>query len=213
MQNCDPLEVHDDNAASGLYVYESESEEEPYEYESDDDLVDAVMDDDTISLESSDEDDKLYKAWLAAFYTDVPENSSPAKSTSPIPITQNPTSDWHARADEKKKWEWCEHIAGPDCTSTGGYNGHRISLEEMRGCTSFQCLMEKRSDWQASEDDEDFEIESNYFLTGLGIDMPSRDENSPRVFPVRHGADEIQPEDWYIYALHVGCSSASSNLC
>lgn len=199
----DPVEVDDDDGASGSYIYESESEVEAYEYESDDDLVDSIMEDDSLLLESSDEDDKPYKAWLEQFYTTVPGPFPPSRPASPVPILRNPASDLRTRDEENSDLVWCEHIAGPDCTIVAGYSGYRISLEEMKGCTSFQCLMEKRRDWQPIEDDEGFELESDFFLTGLGIDMPSRDENSPTVLPVRHGADLIEPEDWHIYAFGV----------
>lgn len=93
--------------------------------------------------------------------------------------------------DDTEDLEQHEHIAGPDCGNTGGYNGHRISVEEMKGCTTSQCLIPKAltgfQDWQepdgtpltaarGTEDvsdprdmpvDEPFEIEGAYFLSGL----------------------------------------------
>lgn len=38
-----------------------------------------------------------------------------------------------------------EHIAGPGCINTYGYSGHRISIEEMRTCTTVQCLVPKKT--------------------------------------------------------------------
>ena len=55
-----------------------------------------------------------------------------------------------------------EHIAGPGCVSGRGYSGHRISLEEMKGCRAVQCLMIKNKDWLPEADDQDFELESKY---------------------------------------------------
>ncbi|KYG50048.1 hypothetical protein M433DRAFT_574 [Acidomyces richmondensis BFW] len=36
-----------------------------------------------------------------------------------------------------------EHIAGPGRLNQDGYSGHRITLEEMRGCITSQCLVRK----------------------------------------------------------------------
>ncbi|XEV03491.1 hypothetical protein FSHL1_008778 [Fusarium sambucinum] len=87
-----------------------------------------------------------------------------------------------------------EHVAGPTCRQIDGYNGHRISAEEMKGCKTFQCLMYKSQDWQQQSDDQDFEVKGNYFLTGLGDEMNSRNTNWPYVFPARHGTTSLQVE-------------------
>jgi hypothetical protein len=34
-----------------------------------------------------------------------------------------------------------EHIAGPDCVHEGGYSGHAISADEMKYCTTIQCIV------------------------------------------------------------------------
>jgi hypothetical protein len=92
-----------------------------------------------------------------------------------------------------------EHIAGPKCQDTQGYKGHSISLEEMRTCTAVQCLMEKRSqtrdwipDWAPEPDDEEFEGESNYFLSGLAHQCCSLEDDATLV-PGRHGVGEMDP--------------------
>jgi hypothetical protein len=36
-----------------------------------------------------------------------------------------------------------EHVAGPGCVCGQGYSGHRILLEEMKGCRALQCLVLK----------------------------------------------------------------------
>ena len=83
-----------------------------------------------------------------------------------------------------------EHLAGPGCISGQGYTGYQISTEEMKGCRAVQCLMMKTETWEAEEDDQDFELQSNYFLTGLGDGSP--DESSlENITPARHGADEL----------------------
>ena len=66
-----------------------------------------------------------------------------------------------------------EHIAGPGCTSIRGYNGWRISLEEMEGCRAAQALVPKDhvENWKPEDDDQDFELESE-FLSGIGDGPP-----------------------------------------
>jgi hypothetical protein len=88
-----------------------------------------------------------------------------------------------------------EHIAGPTCKHERGYNGHYITVEEMRGCGTLQCLVRKVRGWQPEDDDLDFERQSNSFLSGLSDFMPSRDSNSPDVIPARHGVDVPHAED------------------
>ncbi|KAK7417483.1 hypothetical protein QQX98_004603 [Neonectria punicea] len=95
-----------------------------------------------------------------------------------------------------------EHIAGPNCKGQswcgGGYNGNNISVEEMRGCNTLQCLVRKKRDWQPEDDDEDFEREGKFFLSGLSDYMPSRDMDSPTVFPSRHHCADPRA-DTYIW--------------
>ncbi|KPM43224.1 hypothetical protein AK830_g3373 [Neonectria ditissima] len=97
-----------------------------------------------------------------------------------------------------------EHIAGPDCVGEswcgGGYNGNNISVDEMRGCNTLQCLVRKQSDWQPDADDEEFEREGQFFLSGLSDYMPSRDMDSPTVFPARHHCADPRAET-YIWDL------------
>ncbi|KAI9744118.1 MAG: hypothetical protein M1818_002270 [Claussenomyces sp. TS43310] len=83
-----------------------------------------------------------------------------------------------------------EHIAGPGCTLGGGYSGHQISLQEMKGCRAVRCLMRKEDGWQPEPDDQDFERESDYFLTGVGEGSP--DESALQILaPIRHGVTEV----------------------
>ena len=81
-----------------------------------------------------------------------------------------------------------EHIVGPDYEHTGGYHGDETSVEQIRGCTTAQCLVAKREHWQPSNDDLDFERHSAYHLTGLA------DCNwlkKTKFTPVLHGVDQI----------------------
>ena len=92
-----------------------------------------------------------------------------------------------------------EHIAGVDCGHPHGYNGNAISAEEMRLCTTVQCIVEKRSEahdplpeWSPEPDDEDFERDSKYFTSGLG-DRCGSWEDDCTVEPVRHGFNDLNP--------------------
>jgi hypothetical protein len=88
-----------------------------------------------------------------------------------------------------------EHIAGPGCRNRAGYSGHKISAEEMRGCQVSQCLVRKPLDFEPLEDDEDFEKEGEFCLSGLSDHMPSRDRYYPRVEPARHGCELPRAEN------------------
>lgn len=83
-----------------------------------------------------------------------------------------------------------EHIAGAGCTRGSGYNGNMISLQEMKGCRAIQCLMKKEAGWQPEADDEDFELESEYFLSGIGDGSPDESSLSD-LSAVRHGVVDI----------------------
>ena len=61
-----------------------------------------------------------------------------------------------------------EHIIGHGYVQGLEYSGNRISLAEMKGCRDAQCLVKKSSDWRAEDDDQSFEVQGNFFLTGVG---------------------------------------------
>ena len=84
-----------------------------------------------------------------------------------------------------------EHAAGPGCISHCGYSGQWISVEEMKGCCSMQCLVQKGSGWQPEPNDQDFELESDYFVTGVHHNPP---DEGPLVnlTNVRHGTDHFE---------------------
>ena len=86
-----------------------------------------------------------------------------------------------------------EHIAGPGCVSEQGYSGHRISLEEMKGCRKVQCLVKKVDPdacWMVEDGDEGFEIEGKYFLSGVGDGSPDEGPLED-LEPVRHGVENV----------------------
>ena len=97
-----------------------------------------------------------------------------------------------------------EHLAGPGCVSHCGYSGHRISLAEMKGCRAVQCLVEKDADWMPEDDDQDFELEGHYFLSGIGDGAPDISILDV-IKPVRHGAESI-------YISNTVCFSSDSPL-
>jgi len=97
-----------------------------------------------------------------------------------------------------------EHIAGPTCRAglvAHAYSGYELSFEEMKACTTVQCLGPKTSEfmlgrgdqaWKSSRDDEDFERTTDYCLSGLG-DRPGSIEEPAPCYPSRHGAKYIWP--------------------
>ncbi|KAM0351720.1 hypothetical protein ACHAPU_002232 [Fusarium lateritium] len=111
----------------------------------------------------------------------------------------NPDVSEESYEDASGDWDntpedW-EHIASPECEQDKAYNGHHISAEAMRGCRTFQCLVRKPKDWHPAPDDEAFEAQGHFFLSGLGDHMPSRDMSCPNVFPERHGVSEPNAEN------------------
>jgi hypothetical protein len=99
-----------------------------------------------------------------------------------------------------KKAERHEHIAGPHCESRRGYHGHHISVEEMRGCNTVQCIIRKKSDWKPRSDDLDFERTSQCHLTGVAGRMPISGWYL-QFAPIRHGAEGIEVES----VMAAGC--------
>lgn len=82
-----------------------------------------------------------------------------------------------------------EHVAGPGCRNRDAYLGKYISVEEMRGCSTVQCILWKKPGSSARSDDFGFERESSYFLTGVAETMPSSGTLLD-FYPVRYGADD-----------------------
>ena len=80
-----------------------------------------------------------------------------------------------------------EHLAGHGCGSNRGYAGHRISLAEMKGCRVAQCLVKKDANWMPEDDDQDFELEGDYFLSGISDSLP--DCSARDIKYIRHGVE------------------------
>ena len=104
-----------------------------------------------------------------------------------------------------------EHIAGRECQCPEGYNGHRISAEEMRACTTAQFLVPKQylygGPWNPEPDDEEFE-KGDYFLSGLTDIVPrTNSRHSPPVWPNRHGVWRVGAGN---YLAHWGAAAEVS---
>jgi len=130
--------------------------------------------------------DRLFKEYLAWYQSSVPESEQkPAKQK----------CDPGFIAYE-------EHIAGPHCVANASaYSGYHLSYEEMKACTTIQCLGPKDSEFMVQEnwvplpDDEDFERTTEYCLSGLG-DRPGATESDAFVYPIRHGRDVLSPGEY-----------------
>jgi len=107
-----------------------------------------------------------------------------------------------------------EHLVGPGCTSDRGYSGHRISVEEMKGCKDVQCVMKKIAAtgdngemWSPEPDDQDFELTSEYFLTGVGnitnIRYFDGQPATQHLYPVRHNTRRFRPTNAFRLVRYV----------
>ncbi|TGO51559.1 hypothetical protein BOTNAR_0352g00070 [Botryotinia narcissicola] len=190
--------VEDDSLS---YSYESASDDEPLEYDSDvyessfkghvskasstlEDRQDAqkgsemgIDDHNGDGNFDSDEETRLYHEWLSEFDQHKLLN---APKVEKIMMTN----------EEAQSVQWenkFTHLPGPKCSGSKGYNGNFITAQEMRGCTTAQCLVYKGNDWSPSPDDEDFELEGDVFLSGIGDHVPSRDMGDIVLTPARHG--------------------------
>jgi len=56
----------------------------------------------------------------------------------------------------------------------------------------YRCLVRKGRNWRPEPDDQDFELRSNYFLSGTAPFMPSTDMDIPRPIIPRHGLEEVE---------------------
>jgi hypothetical protein len=177
----------DDHDSDSDYVYESDDIPEPYEYntpresDAEDTSEETGSTSGSLKGESTDSEylkNSNYSSFIASL-TDPP--SIPQTGFRPLLDVVN--EPMYSARD-------CfhEHIAGPNCTHLSGYNGNRISVEEMRGCCTFQYLCPKPASWQPQSDDEAFETEKDFdfFLSGLTDHVTSRDEPYTDVFPPRH---------------------------
>lgn len=183
------LEMCTDEKRDATYQYTSDSDGERYEFGlSDDDIeeFDGDMDVEDIDGEREDDDEDLYEDWKTGIN---PLTERPSSETT----TFLPLSPTHPNRDIQD----LEHIASPGCGCRAGYNPFEISVEEMRGCKTLQCLAEKDGGFRLEKDDEEFELSSNYFLTGISDHMPAGDCDCPSVFPARHDRGIGEADVWF----------------
>jgi hypothetical protein len=76
----------------------------------------------------------------------------------------------------------------------------------MKGCRARQCLLMKGIDWKLEEGDQNFELESNYFLTVVGDGSPDEGPYD-NLTPTRHGVREIWPSNFSNFV------SLSNTIC
>ncbi|KAE8416005.1 hypothetical protein BDV36DRAFT_310532 [Aspergillus pseudocaelatus] len=145
-----------------------------------------------------------YDEWCSTLLPLYPPRGEPICITSPAkkehvisPVPEN------GEVPESSRWDPVEHIPGPTCRQVNAYSGRRISLEEMRGCRTVQCLINKKAaaGWGPDGFDQDWELSGDYFLSGVRDGMPSRGGGSPRLFPSRGGVtkplvENINPHDY-----------------
>jgi hypothetical protein len=96
--------------------------------------------------------------------------------------------------DDTETDTYYEHITGPHCIASCGYNGNTISAGEMRYCNTVQFFAhynDGRHVWPEA-DGEDFERKGKYHLTGLA-DRCLRSFDYCNVHPERHGCPEVCP--------------------
>ncbi|KAF2433435.1 hypothetical protein EJ08DRAFT_676942 [Tothia fuscella] len=171
LKNVDTTEASNDEDGSD-YVLESSDDEEPLEFMSDEDIDRLLKQEAADEVESAASDLKSNIQWPKKIHH--AELQSYPLNEEYFPIEELPTAQ--------------EHIVGPGCKCNHGYNGSRITAEEMRGCNTFQCLVINDKAIHAASDDMDYERESNYFLSGLSDFMPSRDGSwEDELTPARHG--------------------------
>lgn len=122
----------------------------------------------------------------------------PTYDTKFVPLTASPEEKYDSEDDSEEASRYSEqtreidkkleHIAGPGCKNTQGYHGHRISVEEMRGCHTAQCLAQKGDEWALEPSDLDCELQGKSYLTGV-LDRVPPVGSTLRFAPARHGTD------------------------
>jgi hypothetical protein len=213
------LEDYDEDADES-YEYASDSDDEPLEFDSEDELSDFEPDDEVGDEE--DVDGAFSEYYLTLLRNLAPRGQKKAKPEVFYPLV-------HKEGFEEALWErergnyepevmveapqeinlvGVEHVAGIDCKDERGYSGYNITVEEMKGCCNYQCLAYKGPNWSPEPDDQDFELESECYLTGIGDRFPSRDMNYPHAVPARHGWDQDHADTYnYLVRLLIPFSS------
>lgn len=191
------------------YTAQSLEETDPYEYDSQhESQPETNMEDDSENddaMSSSSDTSETYRAFIQS----LAPPSLPSEKL--IPEHEAPEDD---------DFEY-EHLAGgleckwlENSVCGGAFNGHAISAEEMRGCSTLQCLVPKGHGWETEDGDEEFEKSGKFFLSGLSDHSPSRDMSWPQMYPPRHDCSETKAdntfyvEEWseeYAMPFHPTC--------
>lgn len=167
--------VGDDSEGDSEYSYQSSNGSEPYEYATPDDSDEDMAERDTAKVSKPSATGDGFSDEYQRFVDSTKDRHCLWKET------------FHHVSNYSVKHAYMEHIAGKECISTDGYSGHRIALEEMKGCDTFQCLVPKAHWWSGPlSDDEDFEIHDDFFLSGLVDFMNSKDLRPKECSPQRH---------------------------
>ncbi|KAK5720216.1 hypothetical protein LTR15_007489 [Elasticomyces elasticus] len=139
------------------------------------------------------------------FITDVDTAECEAEGCTNIPRTEHPDPGVSAEA---------EHIAGPNCKSTQGYSGWRITVEEMGDILRCLCIAAKPEDWQPEIGDKDYEIDATYCFVA-GVSKCPDEFEAGELTPTRHGLSDTMinneameglgsEEEWAI-PIHEAC--------
>lgn len=179
--NFDYESDHDDGSD---YVYQSDSDEEPYEYDSDDSVVYHEEEYTPVC------NDELYQEWLKTIWEERYARLRSVDPQSEVLLLIEPVEISRHEEDHQHYTAKLEHIAGPECMDPSGYNGHRLGVEEMKGCRTVQCLIWKDEHWKSEPDDQDFETHGKHCLSGLTDSLDTDGRRSP-LRPGRHGMTTI----------------------
>lgn len=122
--------LYEDDPENGIrsedstYEHESNSESDALEYDSE------ANDDEPKSPTLEAKSDQEPPVWTFRICGPTP----PDYDTNFLPLSACWADESLSSRERYDKARQYEHIAGPDCQQTQGYQGHRISVEEMRGC-------------------------------------------------------------------------------
>ncbi|OCK80677.1 hypothetical protein K432DRAFT_38253 [Lepidopterella palustris CBS 459.81] len=196
--------VAEGDEEDGEYVYESDAsgEEEGFEWESDSDVVcgDGRDSEEEGDGSEGDEEEDPEEGMTSIPIRDTAQSQqhSPPE-TEPQPEAYNSDSSGSSASKSNlNRYQKClnyEHLAGPNCIHARGHNGCKITAAQMKGCDTIQCLVRKPPNWTPEPDDQDWELTSNYFLSGLSGHMPSRDICGSTHIPPRHRAEKLNPDN------------------
>ena len=123
-----------------------------------------------------------------------PRVDDSSKSSPPIAGADSASDSNGPKSVGEEEHRELEHLAGPRCEHVRGYCGFNISPEEMKGCTTSQCLVRKTPGWASEPHDQGFEQSGMYHLSGLCGAMPPRNWDGLSITPPRHDADNLHPD-------------------